>query len=695
MNVAKHFAKPIFIFALVLMLIVALVGILTSQVLTAQAQDASSSQQTSFVNYANFTSASTTQSSCSQLETTAVTGGSFKQTDTTAVTGKVEQTGAREVKILFTHDIHSYLEPTKGYVEGEIREHGGAARLATLIKENSDENTIYLDAGDFSMGTLFQAGYSTDAYELRVLGKLGCAVTTLGNHEWDYGGTGLAQMLQSAMNSGDPLPKILEANINFDGELTEEQQQVKDAFEKYGVGDYAITEVNGVKLGIFGIAGPSSIEDSPTSGMNWDDYIETAKLVVDQLQDKCDVIICLSHSGTNGDGKTGDDFDLIDAVPGIDVVVSAHSHSVYHDAIVEDGTILGSAYEYLKYLGSMTLSVEEDGTVSLENYELLPIDESVEEDDEMASFLDECKENIEQTYLADSPTKFDEVIAHLDYNFTSLDEMYATHQEYPIGDLIADSYIYAAKEAGIDDIDVALVGLGTIRGSLFEGDITTADAFEICSLGVGADGSAGHPLACAYITGKELKLLVELDASLGEMVSSIKMSYSGLKYTFNPNRAVLDRVTDVYLEKDGQRVEIVDDQMYKVCANMYAVNMLGMLNGLTKGILSISPKYEDGTMVEDFYTCSLTDSDGNEVKEWEAFRDYLMSFDKQDGVSTIPTTYAQTQGRKVVVDEGGLAVIAYPGPTTAIFMALGAVAIAAVAFISKRIFRVINKRKHA
>ena len=84
--------------------------------------------------------------------------------------------------------------------------------------------------------------------------------------------------------------------------------------------------------------------------------------------------------------------------------------------------------------------------------------------------------------------------------------MYATHGEYPFGNLIADSYIYEAKRNGIDDIDVALVGLGTVRNTFGKGDITTADAFEVCSLGVGSDGSAGHPIISAYITGKELKL---------------------------------------------------------------------------------------------------------------------------------------------------------------------------------------------
>lgn len=79
---------------------------------------------------------------------------------------------------------------------------------------------------------------------------------------------------------------------------------------------------------------------------------------------------------------------------------------------------------------------------------------------------------------------------------------------------------------------------------------------------------------------------------------------------------------------------------------MYAVNMLGMLNGLTKGILKVVPKYADGTEVEDFYDCSLKNTDGKEIKEWVAFKNYLMSFPQRDGVSVIPQEYVAAQGRK-------------------------------------------------
>ncbi len=205
---------------------------------------------------------------------------------------------------------------------------------------------------------------------------------------------------------------------------------------------------------------------------------------------------------------------------------------------------------------------------------------------------------------------------------------------------------------------------------------------------MGGDGSAGHPLSTAYITGKELKLLCELDCSLGGMVSYIKMSYSGLAFTANTSRMILDRVTEVHLVRsDGSIEPVEDDSLYKVVFNMYAGNMLGMLNGLTKGILSIQPKNADGTPIEDFYQTTLKTVDGREQKEWTAFAHYLASFDD------IPDQYRSAGGRKVYESRGGLAVLSNPGLMTWIALVLAAVIIAVVTLITVKIIKKVRRKR--
>lgn len=589
---------------------------------------------------------------------------------------------AKTVRVCFTHDMHSHLDQVP--------------KLCTAIQHIASEvgmdNYVYFDAGDFSQGTLFQAGYEIGAYDFGVLSMLNCKAAAIGNHEWDHGGEGFANMVDIAADMYGNLPPLLAANLNFDGNLTEEQKHVKDSLAKLGDYRYTIVEVgNGLKLGVFGLSGINSIEDSPTSGMAWDNYIDTAKEIVSELKGKCDAIVCLSHSGTSGDAETGEDFDLAREVPEIDLIVSGHSHTSYNHGIKAGNTLIVSAGCYLENLGYVDMTVNAFGDVSFSGYRLMKLDENIPENAFVRSYINGVKDAISNTYLEEYGYKYNEVLAHSSFNFMPLDEMYETHQEYPLGNLIADSYIYEARKNGIDDIDVALVALGTIRDSITEGDITTSKAFDICSLGVGEDGSSGHPLLIGYVTGKELKLLTELDASLGPMVSAIKMSYSGLRYSFNEKRIILDKVTDCYLHDEfgyKEDAEIEDDKLYKVCCNTYAANMLGMLNGLTKGILSIVPKDSNGNSVDNLYTLQMTDINGRPVKEWYAFADYLHA------LKEIPDVYKSAQGRKdkyVRTDIQGL--LGNPGPVTWIVLGLIVLVIVLFVLLIKLIVFIAKKLK--
>ena len=103
-------------------------------------------------------------------------------------------------------------------VDGLETELGGFARMNTLIEAQRAQtpDTLVIDGGDFSMGTLIQTVFETQAAELRMLGYLGCDVTTLGNHEFDYRSKGLANMLTSAQASGDAVPAMVVCNVDWD-----------------------------------------------------------------------------------------------------------------------------------------------------------------------------------------------------------------------------------------------------------------------------------------------------------------------------------------------------------------------------------------------------------------------------------------------------------------------------------------------
>ena len=147
-----------------------------------------------------------------------------------------------ETTILFTHDTHDHFLPMPDEEGGE---YGGYTRLATLLRQEraaAETPVVTLDAGDFSMGSLFQTIYSTDAPELRALGAMGYDVTTFGNHEFDYRAEGLADMLSAARESGDPLPAIVCANYK----PPEADTRSRQAWEDYGVTDYTVIERGGI-----------------------------------------------------------------------------------------------------------------------------------------------------------------------------------------------------------------------------------------------------------------------------------------------------------------------------------------------------------------------------------------------------------------------------------------------------------------
>lgn len=277
---------------------------------------------------------------------------------------------------------------------------------------------------------------------------------------------------------------------------------------------------------------------------------------------------------------------------------------------------------------------------------------------------------------------FDQPICFSNFNMISVPQMKRTHQEYTTGDMIADSYVFEARSLGIEDVDVAVVALGTIRRSVRWGPLTASDAFEICYADDTEEGRLGYPLVCVYLTGTELRYLTELDASLGPRYPELKLSYSGLNMRFNTKRIPLDRVTSVGLSRSSGMVELLEDGMlYKMCCNLYAVQQLDRLNALTKGFMTITPRDANGEPLDSFEDCILRTEDGTEIKEWMALADYWMSFRiGSSGFPEIPPLYSEPQNRKVGYEEGGFARIENPGRVT--LAAIGAAIILLVLLIA-------------
>ena len=613
----------------------------------------------------------------------------------------------KQIDVLFTHDTHSHLDSFSTIVNGEQKEVGGFAKIKTLIneKKKEDPDTLILDGGDFSMGTLIQTVYDTEAAELRMLGYLGYDVTTFGNHEFDYRSQGLANMLKAAKSSGETLPEIVVCNVDWDSMekagLNDGQKQIQSAFETYGVKDYVMVQKGDVKIAVVGVFGKDALECAPTCELSFKDPVEAVKKTVEEIKknEEADMIACVSHGGTWEDESKSEDELLAKAVPDLDLIISGHTHSELQKAIRHGNTYIVSCGEYGRNLGSLSMTQNSDGRWNLSAYELIPVSEDVKADKATQERIDALMDTVDTNYLADFGYTRKEVLAQNDVEFNSLEEMGTEHKELNLGDIMADAYVYAVENSEYydgDPVDVAVVPSGTVRDTYTKGDITVEDVYNSFSLGIGKDGVAGYPLINAYLTGKELKLVAEVDASISDFMTTARLYCSGLNFTYNPHRMILNKVTDCYLTRaDGERTEIEDDKLYHVVTDLYTGQMLGSVMKMSYGLLSLEPKDKDGNPIENLEDQAVMEGD-KELKAWDAIARYMQSFDDADGdgIANVSEYYATTHDRKVVDDSKNiLDLVKKPNKFTAIIVCIGLIIIIIIVLVVSLIRKIVRKSR--
>ena len=611
------------------------------------------------------------------------------------------------VDIVFTHDTHSHLNTFTTMVDGLETELGGFARMNTLIEAQRAQNpdTLVIDGGDFSMGTLIQTVFETQAAELRMLGHLGCDVTTLGNHEFDYRSKGLANMLTSAQASGDAVPAMVVCNVDWDTMeaegLTEGQQRLKDAFAAYGVSDYTVLEKGDVDIAVVGVFGKDALACAPTCELKFEDPIEAVKQTVADIKanEDVDMIVCVSHSGTWEDESKSEDELLAKAVPDLDLILSGHTHTELEKPIQHGRTYVVSCGEYGKNLGELTLTQQADGRWAMSAYELIPITSDIAVHAATQQTIDSFMDTVDTDYLARFGYTKDQVLAENDIVFSTQRDLENIHEEHNLGDIIADAYVYAVENAADYDgvpVDLAVVPSGTVRDTYARGDITVEQVFNSFSLGIGADGVPGYPLISVYLTGREIRTAAEIDASVSDFMTTARLYCSGLNFTYNPHRLLLNKVTDVCLEDDGQRIALEDDKLYRIVADLYSGQMLSAVTDMSYGILAIVPKYADGTPITDFEDVIITEN-GRELKAWDSIARYMASFADTDGdgIANVPAYYSTTHGRQLVdTSRSPLALLKNPNKFTAVYAGLLAVAVLLIVLVVLLIRKLVKKARH-
>ena len=610
-----------------------------------------------------------------------------------------------KVDIMFLHDTHSHLNSFSTVEGTETVTMGGFARIMTLINAQKEKNpdTLLLDAGDFSMGTLVQVVYEEEAAELRMLGALGMDVTTLGNHEFDYKAEGLANMLGSALESGDTLPTMLLCNMDWDAMksagLTAEQQLIWNAFEKFDVKDYVVVNKGGVDIAIIGVFGLDAADCVAQCPVLFEDPVEAVKETVAEIKanEDVDMIVCISHSGTSDNPDKSEDEILAKSVPELDLIVSGHTHTKLEEPIQHGNTYIVSCAEYGKYLGDLTMVQKADGRWEMEDYELVAITPEIEADAQTQEKVDSFMSLVNEKYLAQFGYTKDQILCTNEVQFVQQKDVENLHTELNLGSIMADAYAYAVDNAETGDDEIVMVAVapaGTIRDTYPLGNITVENVFNSFSLGIGEDGIPGYPLISVYLTGEELKLVAEIDASVSDLMKTARLYTDGLYWHYNPNRLILNKTTDVFIvDRDGNRIELEDDKLYRVVTDFYSSQMLGGVTDMSYGLLSLVPKFKDGTPIERYEDAVVT-VDGKELKTWQAIAQYMESFEDTDGdgVPNVPQVYATTEGRKVVEDSKEFSDL-IKNPNKFAFMIIGVVVVLLVLAVSLYLwFRKISRK---
>ncbi|MBP3656072.1 MAG: bifunctional metallophosphatase/5'-nucleotidase [Clostridia bacterium] len=539
------------------------------------------------------------------------------------------------VTVLFSHDMHSHLTPVP---DGDGMR-GGFARLKTLIDRETEAagDVLLLDAGDFAMGTLFQTVYETDALELMMMAHLGYDAVTLGNHEYDYEGTGLANMLRAAMKNaeaeGVALPALLCANIDWTSVKDAHGEAMQAAMTEYGAKERMIIEHDGVKIGVFGMMGADSVDCAPLAPVTFIDTITCAKEQAAALKrEGAELIICLSHSGVWAEADRSEDELLAKAVPEIDLIISGHTHTTLNQPIVHGSTAIASCGEYTMNLGRIVLERSGDRWRVAE-YALIPTTDDVQGDAQIDERLAAYRERVDENYFSSFGYSYDQVLCRNPGELLS--------ERWLLADAVVEA-VKAAEGDAYEPIALAVVPDGVIRSALPVGGVTASDAFNVLSLGIGSDRKAGYPLVNAYLTGRELYDLAEVDASVSQIMGGTHLYASGGGWAYESNRLILSRVSDVWLDgENGERVPLEMDKLYRVVADMYSAQMLSTVKSKSFGLLSLEPKDAQGNPVTDFTAAIVRDGQGKEVKAWTALADYLHALGGEDGSGSIPAQYQQ------------------------------------------------------
>jgi 5'-nucleotidase len=399
---------------------------------------------------------------------------------------------------------------------------------------------------------------------------------------------------------------------------------------------------DGIKFGFFSILGKDAVKDAPDAApVTFEKQFSFAREMVRELHsEKCDIIICISHSGVtkekNGEWG-GEDVELAKKIKGINVIISGHTHTRLDQPVIINGIPIVQTGEYGEFVGRLDLTYS-NGKLKIDSYKLIPVDDKIMGDKRTNQLIAEEKEKITSEILRPLGLDYDKPVAEADFVLEGNES--GDFMASNLGPLVADAIHFYVKKHSGKGTDVSMVAAGVLRDKIMPGILTAPDIFRVMSLGSGKDNVPGYALSRMYVTGKELKNILEVLQVAYKSSPDNYCYYSGIRVEYDPDRGLLKKIKRIEIVHSDGTVAQVDfskknKTLYSVTANSYMLEFMGIIKKMSFGLINVIPKDAAGNKVKDLKSMVI-DMDENregtqEGKEWLALIEFLSSMKDTNG----------------------------------------------------------------
>lgn len=519
----------------------------------------------------------------------------------------VESTSTK-LTIMHSNDTHSWVQ--------------NAPKRAAAVKDirAKKPDALLLDAGDMTTGTLFYNVFNGQA-DLAFFNYMQYDAVTFGNHEFDAGDTAEGHQALVDFIKGADFP-FVSSNVDFskDAKFTGLFSDLISSEPENGkIYNGIIKEVNGEKVGIFGLTTAETKDISSPGAIEFENYIEEAQKAVNAFEGQgVNKIIVLSHLGFDDKAEVDNDQELAKRVDGIDIIVGGHTHTVLNKPVkistdvnnaTKDPTLIVQAYQYSDFLGTLDVVFDDNGIIVDYAGELISLGDYAE-DPQALELLKPYQKEVDafgETEIGINAK------AELENPRTGGDNTKASvrKNETILGNIITDGMLAKAKNYN-NEVIMAIQNGGGIRSNIPAGPITVADVITVLPF--------GNTLAVMNVTGAELKDAFEHSLNKYPSENGGFLHVAGAKVEFDSSKPVGDRVVSIsYKDATGNYVAIDHSKSYTIATNAFTAK-----GG--DGFSMFEKAYGEGRVTD----LGLSD--------WENLREQLQS------LTELPT---ETEGRIV------------------------------------------------